>query len=146
MTRPPPRSTLFPYTPLFRSAPRNPPALGLELPLPPPLHVEAPFGEAGLVEQALYGNANLDRPPCGRSGGGRFPDRIPVRVLASAQTLCLLGDQGVVACAVRVHGEHVARPFIEKRIEHDAHVIFGREIGIARAGKEIGRASCRERV
>src|SRR3989454_8418648 len=72
MTRPPPRSTLFPYTPLFRSAARKRPALGLELPLHPPLHVEAPFGEAGLVEQALYGNANLDRPPCGRSGGGRF--------------------------------------------------------------------------
>ncbi len=122
----------------LRDAPvaaRKRPALGLELPLYPALHVEAPFGEAGLVEQALDGNANLDRPPCGRSGGGRFPDRIPVRVLAPAQTLCLLGDQGVVARAVRIHGEHIARLLVEKRIEHDAHVIFGRQIGVARAGE-----------
>src|SRR3712207_7096564 len=71
MIRRPPRSTLFPYTTLFRSAERL-----AELPLGPPLAVrvggveEGDAGLVGLAQQAVGVLVDDVAPPAGRDRPG----------------------------------------------------------------------------
>ena len=78
--------------------------------------------------ERLDRNPNLHRPAA------------VVRAVAASQMPSQLGlsslaaglDERVVARAGRVHREHVAGSSVEKRPEHDAHVILGAELSASR--------------
>src|SRR2546427_3618875 len=55
MIRRPPRSTLFPYTTLFRSLPFNP--------IPPPVHIEQVTGDRKTYDAASVTNGQMRLPP-----------------------------------------------------------------------------------
>src|SRR2546429_378707 len=74
MIRRPPRSTLFPYTSLFRSLSRQEFNEGIPAGLPPGIPVAH---KTGWIGQVVYHDAGLVSPPAG-GGVGRAPARNPV--------------------------------------------------------------------
>ena len=107
------------------------PATGFEQPLHTALYVESPAGEALLEAQALDRNADFGAPSTSVARRRRLPDSIPVGV----DVFALRGHEPVEPRPVRIDREHVARPPILERIEHDQYVISQLEIEVARLGE-----------
>ena len=107
------------------------PAIGLLQSLDPALDVQVPRCGAWIETERLNRNPHLRGPAALVYMRGRVPDAVPVAVVIVAAGI----DQRVVPRAAGIDLKDIARPSVEKRIEHDADVVFGSQVSVALGGE-----------
>ena len=91
------------------------------------LHVETPAVESRIEAQGRERNGDLRRPAIGRPSSLYRPHTVPLRVDVAP----LVGDQCIVASAVRIGGEGEGVAAVQKRVEHQNEGIVGGELRVA---------------